>query len=62
MLAITPRLKERVKRYRKEHRHRVDRLSSSPLAEPVGSALKDGCVVREPSLVELAERYPAKHR
>lgn len=62
MLAMTPRLKERIERYRREHRHRVDRISSSSGTEPIGSVVKGGCLIREPSLVELAERYPAKRR
>ena len=44
MIKITQRLKNRIERYRKEHRHSLDNIK--------------GFVVRVPSLVELSERYP----
>jgi hypothetical protein len=51
MLAITRRLRERIMRYRREHRNCT--------AQFVFSSQDGHCIVRGPSLSELSERYPA---
>jgi len=49
-MQTTKKIKDKIKKYRKNHRNKPDILGTS----------FDPNIVREPSLIEINERYPPK--